>query len=203
VLMKELGAPYGIVIEAVEPGSPAQKAGLQAGDVITTVNDQPVHTGADLVNPIAQTAIGQSVQVRYVRDKQTKDITLTVADRSALFPGAATATDEQPGQSEEPSPFGLHVEDFTPDIARKLGMSKVTGVVVTQVEPASFGEDIDFARGDVITEMNHVAISSMADYRAQVAKLKPGDDVLFRVARHGENDRVLMLFLAGSVPSTK
>jgi serine protease Do len=203
VLMKELGAPYGIVIEAVEPGSPAQKAGLQAGDVITTVNNQPVHTGADLVNPIAQTAIGQSVQVRYVRDKQTKDITLTVADRSALFPGAATATDEQPGQSEEPSPFGLHVEDFTPDIARKLGMSKVTGVVVTQVEPASFGEDIDFARGDVITEMNHVLISSMAEYRAQVAKLKPGDDVLFRVARHGENDRVLMLFLAGSVPSTK
>ena len=203
VLMKELGAPYGIVIEAVEPGSPAQKAGLQAGDVITTVNNQPVHTGADLVNPIAQTAIGQSVQVRYVRDKQAKDITLTVADRSALFPGAAQATDEQPGQSEEPSPFGLHVEDFTPEIARKLGMSKVTGVVVTQVEPASFGEDIDFARGDVITEMNHAPISSMADYRAQVAKLKPGDDVLFRVARHGENDRVLMLFLAGSVPSSK
>src|ERR1700688_4347853 len=57
ILMKELGAPYGIVVEAVEPGSPAQKSGLQAGDVITTVNGQPVHTGADLVNPIAQTAI--------------------------------------------------------------------------------------------------------------------------------------------------
>ena len=88
VLMKELGAPYGIVVEAVEPGSPAQKAGLQAGDVITTVNGQPVHTGADLVNPIAQTAIGQSVQVRYVRDKQTKDVTLTVADRSRSFPAS-------------------------------------------------------------------------------------------------------------------
>jgi len=191
------------VVEAVEPGSPAQKAGLQAGDVITTVNGQPVHTGADLVNPIAQTPIGQPVQVRYVREKQTKDVTLTVADRSALFPGTREKADEQPGQSEEPSPFGLHVEEFTPDIARKLGMTKVAGVVVTQVEPASFGEDIDFARGDVITEMNHVPISSLADYRAQVAKLKPGDDVLFRVARHGENDRVLMLFLAGSVPSTK
>ena len=47
------------------------------------------------------------------------------------------------------------------------------------------------------------SFNSMAEYRAQVAKLKPGDDVLFRVARHGENDRVLMLFLAGSVPSTK
>src|ERR1700690_4128267 len=203
VLMRELGAPYGIVVEAVAPDSPAEKVGLQAGDVITTVNNQPVHTGADLVNPIAQTAIGQSVQVRYVRDKQTKDITLTVADRSALFPGAPETADDQNHQSEEPSPFGLHVEEFTPDIARKLGMTKVSGVVVAEVEPASFGEDIDFARGDVITEMNHVPINSLADYRAQVAKLKTGDDVLFKVARHGENDRVLMLFLAGSVPSTQ
>jgi serine protease Do len=201
VLMKELGAPYGIVVEAVEPGSPAEKAGLQAGDVITTVNGQPVHSGADLVNPIAQTTIGQSVQVHYVRNKQARDLTLTVADRSKLFPGAANAAEEQPEQSEAPSQFGLHVEELTPDISRKLGMTKVSGVVVTQVDPASFGEDIDFARGDVITEMNHVSIASMADYRAQVAKLKPGEDVLFRVARHGDGDRVLMLFLAGAVPN--
>ncbi len=200
VLMKELGAPYGIVVEAVEPGSPAEKAGLQAGDVITNVNGQPVHTGADLVNPIAQTTIGQSVEVRFVRNKQSKDMTLTVADRSKLFPGSAKSVDDQPEQSESPSQFGLHVEDLTADIAKKLGMTKVTGVVVMQVDPASFGEDIDFARGDVITEVNHVPVSSLAEYRAQIAKLKPGDDVLFRVARHGDGDRVLMLFLAGAVP---
>jgi S1-C subfamily serine protease len=68
------------------------------------------------------------------------------------------------------------------------------------VEPASFAEDVDFARGDVITEMNHVPVTSLADYRTQLAKLKPGDDILFKVARHGDNDRVLNLFLAGTVP---
>ena len=200
VLMKELGAPYGIVVEAVEPGSPAEKAGLQAGDVITTVNGQAVHTGADLVNPIAQTQIGQSVEVQYVRNKDTKSLSLTVADRSKLFPGASKSADATPDMAEVPSQLGLHVEDLTPDIAKKLGMSKVTGVVVTMVDPASFGEDVDFARGDVITEINHVPVSSMADYKAQLGKLKPGDDVLFRVARHGDGDRVLMLFLAGAVP---
>jgi len=203
ILMKELGAPYGIVVEAVEPGSPADKVGLQAGDVITNVNDRPVHTGADLVNPIAQTPIGQSVQLRYVRNKQAAEVTLTVADRSKIFPQTAENTEGQPDQGEQADLFGLHVEDLTPDLAHKLGMGKLTGAVVTQVEPASFGEDVGFARGDVITEVNHIPVNSQADYRAQMAKLKAGEDVLFKVARRSDSDRVLMLFLAGAVPSAQ
>src|SRR6202011_1803706 len=80
VLLRDLGAPYGIVVEAIEPGSPADKAGLKPGDVITNINGAPVHTGSDLVNPIAQTTIGQSVQVRFVRDKIAKEVSMTVAD---------------------------------------------------------------------------------------------------------------------------
>jgi serine protease Do len=201
VLLKELGAPYGIVVEAIEPGSPADKAGLKPGDVITNINGAPVHTGADLVNPIAQTTIGQSVQVRYVREKVAKEVSMVVADRSKIFPQAAVNAEEQPDQGEEPAQFGLHVEDLTPDLARKLGMGKITGVVVTQVEPASFAEDIDFSRGDVIVEVNHVPITNLSDYRHQMGLLKPGQDVLFKVARHADNDRVLTLFLAGAVPS--
>ncbi|MGA3295445.1 MAG: Do family serine endopeptidase [Candidatus Acidiferrales bacterium] len=203
ILMKELGAPYGIVVEAVEPGSPADKVGLKAGDVITTVNGQPVHTGADLVNPIAQTPIGQSVQLRYVRDKEAKDVTLTVADRSKIFPQSAQDSGEQPDQGEEANQFGLHVEELTPDLAHKLGMGKLTGAVVTQVDPASFAEDVGFSRGDVVIEVNHVPVASLADYKAQMAKLKPGDDVLFRIARRSDNDRVLTLYLAGAVPSAQ
>jgi serine protease Do len=203
ILMKELGAPYGIVVEAIEPGSPADKAGLKPGDVITDINGVAVHTGADLVNPIAQTTIGQSVQVRYVRDKVSKEVSMVVADRSKIFPTTAVNAEGQPDQSEEPGQFGLHVEDLTPDLARKLGMGKITGVVVTQVDPASFAEDIDFSRGDVIVEVNHVPINSLSDYRREVAQLKPGQDVLFKVARHADNDRVLTLFLAGAVPSAQ
>jgi serine protease Do len=204
VLMKELGAPYGIVVEAIEPGSPADKAGLQPGDVITEINGKAIHTGADLVNPIAQTPIGQSVQLHYVRNKQTKDVTLTVADRSKIFPQTAQNSDEHPEKFEEPSRFGLRVEELTPDLAHKLGMGKLTGVVVSEVEPASFAEDVDFARGDVITEINHAPINTLADYRREMGTLKHGQDVLFKVARRTENpDRVLTLFLAGAVPTEK
>jgi len=200
VLMKELGAPYGIVVEAVEPGSPADKSGLQAGDVITEVNGQPVHTGADLVNPIAQTAIGSSVRVRYVHNKQAKDASLVVADRSKLFPQTAQNGGDQPEDSEAPGQFGLHVEELTPELARKLGMSKITGVIVLEVDPASFAEDLEFERGEIITEINHAPITSISDYKNEMAKLKPGQDVLFKVARRGDADRVLTLFLAGAVP---
>src|ERR1700691_5546745 len=201
VLMRELGAPYGIVVEAVEPGSPADKVGLQAGDVITNVNSQPVHSGADLVNPIAQTPIGQSVQIRYVRNKEAKDVTITVADRTKIFPQSAQDDEEQPDQGEEPGQFGLHVEELTPDLAHKLGMGTLAGAVVTEVEPATFAEDVGFARGDVVIEINHVEIKSIADYRAQMAKLQPGADVLFRIARRSDADRVLTLYLAGSIPA--
>src|SRR5215470_16351296 len=201
VLMKELGAPYGIVIEDVAPGSPADKAGLKPGDVITRVNGQAVRNGSDLVNPIAQTPIGQSVQLSYVRDKQQKDVTLTVADRSRLFPQIADNNDDQPEVGEETGPIGAHVEELTPDISRKLGMPKVTGVVVTEVEPASFAEDLGLARRDVITEVNHVPINSMSDYRREIAKLKPGQDILIKVASR-QSDRVLTRFLAGIIPAS-
>jgi serine protease Do len=204
VLMKELGAPYGIVIEDVQPGSPADKSGLQVGDVITTVNGQPVHTSRELVDPIAQTPIGNTVQLRYYRNKQPKDATLTVADRSKIFPQTAQADDASPDQEAQPGQFGLHVEELTPDLAHKLSMGKLSGAVVTEVEPASFAEDIGFTRGDVITEINHVPVSSMADYHREMAKLLPRQDVLFKVARRGgEGDRMLTLLLAGAVPAAQ
>jgi serine protease Do len=200
IVMKELGAPYGLEVEAVETGSPAEKAGILPGDVITTINGTPVHIGADLVNPIADTPIGQSVTVRVVHNKTAKDVSVVVADRNKIFPQSTASAENAPDSDDDSGQLGLHVEELTPEIARKLGMPKVTGVVVMEVDPASFAEDVDFARGYVITEINHVQITTMADYKAQISKLKPGDSVLFKVATRGDNDKVLTLFLAGAVP---
>ena len=99
-----------------------------------------------------------------------------------------------------PAEFGLRVDELTPERARKVGLEGQKGVLVTNVEPASFADDAGFGRGDVIAEINREPANSVEDYRRAVAKLKPGDNVVFKVLRR-QDDKVSTVFLAGVVPS--
>jgi serine protease Do len=136
ITLKSLGAQYGLVIEGVEPGSPAEKAGLKGGDVITGVNGQPVKSGNDLVNPIATAPIGSKVKLTYMRDRAQKETTATVEDRTRVFPNTAGRMGEQHGEAA-PAEFGLHVEDLTPDRGHRVGMDGQKGVMVTEIDPAT------------------------------------------------------------------
>src|SRR6266403_1814231 len=202
ITLKSLGAPYGLVIEGVEPGSPAEKAGLKGGDVITSVNGQPVKSGNDLVNPIATAPIGSKVKLNYIRDRSQKEATATVEDRTRVFPNTAGRMGDRPGEAA-PAEFGLHVEDLTPDRGRRVGMDGQKGVMVTEIDPATFADDLGFGRGDVIAEINREAVSSVSDYRKAVSKLKPGEDVVFKILRRQDSDRILTLYLSGRVPADR
>lgn len=200
ITLKSLGAPYGVVIEGVEPGSPAEKAGLKGGDVISAINGTPVKTGNDLVNPIASSPIGSKVKITYYRDKQQKDTTATVEDRTHVFPNTAGRVNSTPDDSE-PTEFGLHVESLTPERAQRVGVEGQKGVLVSEVEPTSFADDVGFAQGDVISEVNGQPVTSVDEYRKAIAKLKPGENVVFKVLRHSATDRIMTVFLPGVVPA--
>jgi len=204
VALDSLGVKFGMVLESVEPGSPADRAGLQAGDVITHVNGKPVKDSNDLVAPIADTTIGEKVRVTFVRDRKPQDVSITVGDRSKLFP--TTAPDQEEKQEEEPaaSKLGLRVEAMTPELGRRLGLDGQRGVVVADVESGSFAEDIGFARGDVITELNREPVNNVNEFLAVAGKLKKGQNATFRVQRsaggtRGGTVRALTMFLAGVV----
>ncbi|MBI3406043.1 MAG: Do family serine endopeptidase [Acidobacteria bacterium] len=200
VLLKESGANFGMFIEDVQPGGPAERAGLQTGDLITEVNGQSVKTGSDLVNPIAETSIGQKIRLSYMRDKQKHDVSLTVEDRTKVFPNSANAA-ASTKEEEQSSDFGLHIDTLTPEMARRMGL-EAKGVVVTDVEPTSFAEDLGFVPRDLIVEVNHVSIADAADYKKAMTRLKPGQNVVFRVMRRG-GERFLTVMLAGTVPDSK
>jgi len=75
------------------------------------------------------------------------------------------------------------------------------GVLVVEVDPATFGDDLGFARGDIIAEVNRQAVATVAEYKAALGKLKPGQNVVFKVLRRQENGRILTVFLPGVVPA--
>src|SRR5208282_2017599 len=199
ITLNSLGAPHGIAIEAVEPGSPAEKAGLKGGDVISSINGTPIKTGNDLVNPIASSPIGSKVKITYYRDKQVRETTVTVEDRTHVFPNTAGRVSSTPDESV-PAEFGLHVESLTPERAERVGVEGQKGVLVSEVEPTSFADDLNFVPGDVISEVNGQPVTTVEDYRKTVSKLKPGESVVFKVLRHSLNDRVMIVFLPGVVP---
>ena len=204
VLLQELGVTSGMVIQDVEPGSPAERAGLQPGDVITSVNGHPVKTGSDLVDPIAESPIGAKVQLGYTRDRKANETTVTVEDRTKVFSELAGRDSERPNEAA-PAELGMRVETLTPELARRLGVETSAGMIVTEVEPAGFAEDIGVLRGDVIAEVNREPVRSVADYRRLVGQLKPGQNVVFRILRRsgtpGGESRMLTVHVAGVVPN--
>jgi len=139
------------------------------------------------------------VKLTYIRDRAQKEATAEVGDRTRVFPNTAGRLGDQPGETAPPE-FGLHVEELTPERGHRVGMEGQKGVLVTEVEPASFADDLNFGRGDVITQINGEVVTSVADYRKAVAKLKHGEDVVFKVLRRQDSDRVLTLYLSGKVP---
>jgi serine protease Do len=203
IVMKSKGAEYGMIIGSVEKGGPAEKAGLKAEDVITKVNGKLVHTDADLVDPIAQTPVGEKVELTYLRDKAPHQVSIIVGDRSKIFPDEVAKEEEAPA-APAPDAFGIHVEDLNAESARRLGLdAKQTGVVVLRIEPASFGEDIQLQpMRDVIVDINGQTITTVADYRKAVAALKAGQEVIFKVIESGgSNGGSLTRLLGGVVPA--
>jgi S1-C subfamily serine protease len=97
--------------------------------------------------------------------------------------------------------MGLRIEELQTTRARRpRAYPNRQGVIVADVAPASFGEDIDFLPGDLITQINRMDVASVADYRRAVAAMKPGAEMVFRILREEDGGRILTIFLAGVVP---
>src|SRR5260370_24430348 len=134
-----------------------------------------------------------------MRDHGKKEATAEVGDRTRVFPNSAGPVGDQPGEAAPPE-FGLHVEELTPDRAHRVGMEGQKGVLVTEVDPASFTEDLGFGRGDVISQINGERVSSVSDYRKAVSRLKHGEDVVYNVVRRHYTHPILTLYLSLTRP---
>jgi serine protease Do len=190
----------GVTIADVVSGGPAEKAGLKVGDTIVSVDGKPVKTGDELVNEISSRKPGSAVKLGIIRNGKEQISTVTVADRSKLFAGRL-GDEEEAGEDAQPkeSKLGVDVRTLPPEMAERLGMSPGKGVVVQDVRPGSFADDVGLTRGMVILEINKQPINNEQDFRRLQDQLKSGQDVVFLV-RQGRGANAGTIFLAGTLP---
>ncbi len=168
----------GALVAQVVSGSPAEKAGIEQGDVILEFDGKAVSDSKDLPRIVASTPVGKMVTVKLSREGKGLDRSLKVGEMDEKVEGA-----EAPSSHKS---LGITVQDLTPEIAQGLGLKKATGVVVTRVEPGSPAAEAGLRTGDVIREVNRKPVKRTDDFVQKLEKARGQDTVLLFIQR-GEN----------------
>jgi len=194
------GNGSGVTISSVVPGSPADQAGLKEGDTITSVDRKKVTNGTELVDDIASRKPGSKVELGFLRNGKQDTATVTVADRAKLFAERlGEDQDNDEANTPKPSKMGVTVRKLTPEMADRLDVP-AKGVIVEDVKPGSFAEDIALNRSDVILEINKQPVNSEQDFAHIESSLKSGQDVVLLVWQRGSSKQDGTIFKAGTLP---
>ncbi len=166
----------GVLVAKVYKDDPADRAGIVPGDVITHVKGDAVGSSRDLSTAIAGLGVGSRVPVTLVRDGKAKTVFVVLVKRSDSEPDEALA---QSGVDE----FGLGLQALDASNAEQLGYAKdVRGLVVMEIKPDGKAAASGIRQGDLLTEVNHVRVTTLDEYTATLAKIRKGGTVqlLFR-----------------------
>jgi serine protease Do len=180
-LAKALGMdrPHGALVEQVEPGSPADKAGIKAGDVVVAVDGHDVPRSEDLPRDIASHQPGTHVKLSVLHEKQKRDVDVVLAPLTDQ--GERAERSQAPGERQGQAASGLGV-----------GVGDEDGqVVIERVAPNGPAEG-KLRAGDVIEEVNHQPVSSASELASKVRSAAADKPVLLRVKR-GDQSRYVAI----------
>ena len=194
-----------LVRELTDASSPASVAGLQSGDVITTINGQKVKNVRELIRRIAALPVGSIANIEYVRAAERRTAAVKLQERNdeaedrpdvrvPLDPRSPRRAPEK--QNENPgrvipklegrrtkSGLGINVKTLTPELARTLGLEGARGAFVISVEPGSIADENAMTADDLILEINNRSVAGQEDFSRATRDLKSGDDVVIKVLR--------------------
>lgn len=171
----------GILVGDLSEGGPASKSGLRSGDVIVEFDGKHVTSPKQLTEIVADTPVGKTVQVKYVRDGRIQTTSITLGERPGRNVAEEKETDEQGGVK-----LGVSVSNVTPEIARELKLKITTGAVIEQVQPGSPAAEAGLQRGDVIHRINRTNVTTAQDLTSALRSLKGEKEVVLQIERDSQ-----------------
>ncbi len=184
-LAGELGIAYrrGAYVEEVVPNSPAAKAGLKEGDIVTKANGEELTSASQLRNVIAATEVGGEMKLEYCRADKTGQCSATIVspEEGSEFKGLETETG-----------LGMTVANLTRAVASRYSYEEGEGVLVVKVEKGGLADQAGIQPREVIVGINNFQVTDIKAFRRLSRSVRPGRNVTIHV-KNGDNLRVLMI----------
>jgi serine protease Do len=174
----------GAIVTQVEPNSPAAKAGLKVGDLITGIDGRSVSDAGSLQVVVGQTRPGTTVKLQVMRDGKSLDLPVRLEKM-----GARESSEDETASSETGKPrWGLGLGEITPDVREQLEVSDdVKGAVVERVLPGSPADNAGLRPGDMILSVNRRPTPTVSEVKKALADIPRGGDALVLVRSNGGN----------------
>jgi serine protease Do len=173
----------GVYVENVVPGDPADRAGIRSGDIITSVDGQPVTSGRELAGLVASIPVGQKTRITYTRDGKKKTISVKIAKQSEEKVQMAS-------NKSSSDDLGLQVTDLSSEKARQFGLDEdENGVLVIEVASDSRADKAGVRVGDIIKGINLHNIDGLKDYNTVMEGVKKDEPINLLVRRRNQGSR--------------
>jgi len=177
----------GALVGDVTEGGPAQKAGIQSGDVIITFDGKAINEMSELPLIVASTPVGKNTMIEVIRNGDKKTLDIKVGELKDVEPAP---TPPASGGGNYSTGYGFTVADITSEMASQYNLPSKTGVIIIDVDSGSPAEEAGLQSGDIVVEIDREKIADASQFNRKIKAYKKGDTILFLIKREG-----LSLFL--------
>ena len=177
-MAKSFGRPEagGILIADVQKDGPAEKAGIQSGDILIELSGKKIKDNTSFRNEVARILPNKKIDLAVYRDGKIKKVVVTVG----VFPDEVAAGGDLTDDPAALDKLGFDIQELTNELAQRFGYAANKGVIISDVDQGSLAEEAGLSAGMLILEVNRSEVMNVRDFEKAVGKAKNGS-LLLRV----------------------